>query len=254
MVETLKETPSQTAGPYVHIGCTPNWSGITGVIPRDLGLDVIEEGARGEQITITGRVLDGGGNAVSDCVVEIWQADASGVLRDSAGRAFEFEILLRQGASEMGAIATTYIGALEALGIRARLVQIDPAQYVERSNNYDFDMTHMLRLMSLSPGNEQLLYWGSAGVDQPGSRNLPGVNHPAVEAMIAAMLEATEREDFTAAARALDRVLMAGRYAIPLWYPAHSRLAIARNLKFPQNLPLYGDWTGFLPEVWWFEE
>ena len=183
-----------------------------------------------------------------------WQADASGVLRDSAGRAFEFEILLRQGASEMGAIATTYIGALEALGIRARLVQIDPAQYVERSNNYDFDMTHMLRLMSLSPGNEQLLYWGSAGVDQPGSRNLPGVNHPAVEAMIAAMLEATEREDFTAAARALDRVLMAGRYAIPLWYPAHSRLAIARNLKFPQNLPLYGDWTGFLPEVWWFEE
>ncbi|MFN3952971.1 MAG: extracellular solute-binding protein [Pararhodobacter sp.] len=183
-----------------------------------------------------------------------WQADTAGVLRNAAGQPFEFEILLRQGAGEMQAIAATYIGALETLGIRARLVQIDPAQYVERTNNYDFDMTHMLRLMSLSPGNEQLLYWGASGVDQPGSRNLAGVSDPAVEAMIAAMLEATDPEDFIAATRALDRVLMTGRYAIPFWYPAHSRLAIARNLHFPQYLPIYGDWTGFLPEVWWFEE
>lgn len=183
-----------------------------------------------------------------------WQADAAGVLRNAEGQPFEFEILLRQGAGEMGAIAATFIGALETLGIRVRLVQIDPAQYVERTNSYDFDMTHMLRLMSLSPGNEQLLYWGAQGVDQPGSRNLAGVNDPAVEAMIAAMLEATDPEDFIAATRALDRVLMAGRYAIPFWYPAHSRLAIARNLHFPQYLPIYGDWTGFLPEVWWFEE
>ncbi len=75
----LKETPSQTAGPYVHIGLTPNWSEITGVIPHDLGLDIYKDGAKGERITVTGRVIDGGGNPVSDCVVELWQADANGI-------------------------------------------------------------------------------------------------------------------------------------------------------------------------------
>lgn len=183
-----------------------------------------------------------------------WEPDASGVLRNPAGEDFSFEILLRQGAGEIMAIANTYVGALEQLGIRARLVMIDSAQYVERSNAYDFDMTHFLRLMSLSPGNEQILYWGAQGVDQPGSRNLAGVNDPAVEAMIATMLEATDPETFNAATRALDRVLMSGRYAIPFWYPAQSRLAVARGLHYPQTLPIYGDWTGFLPEVWWYQD
>lgn len=80
----LKESPSQTAGPYVHIGLTPNFSGITGVIPHDLGNTMVSDEVRGERITVTGRVVDGGGNPVNDCVVEIWQADAAGLYNSPA--------------------------------------------------------------------------------------------------------------------------------------------------------------------------
>jgi peptide/nickel transport system substrate-binding protein len=183
-----------------------------------------------------------------------WEPDAAGRLRNAAGEAFAFEILLRQGQPEVQAIAAIYIDALDRLGITARVAQIDPAQYVERTNAYDFDMTHFVRLMSLSPGNEQLLYWGADGVDAPGTRNLAGVNSPAVEAMITTLLETDSAGTFVAATRALDRALMAGRYAIPFWFAPVSRMAIAQGLHFPERLPIYGDWTGFLPEVWWYEE
>lgn len=180
-----------------------------------------------------------------------WEPDARGVLRDGSGTAFSFDLLLRQGSGEVQVIATVWAEALAALGMRARIVVIDPAQYTERSNAYDFDVTHFTRLMSLSPGNEQRLYWGAGGVDTPGTRNLAGVDSPAVEAMIDTLLETDDSETFSAAARALDRALMAGRYAVPFWYAPVSRLAVADHLQHPDRLPLYGDWTGFLPEVWW---
>ena len=75
----LKESASQTAGPYVHIGCTPNFAEITGVYPEDLGVRMVNEKTRGERITVTGRVLDGTGTPLKDALVEIWQADAEGL-------------------------------------------------------------------------------------------------------------------------------------------------------------------------------
>ena len=78
-LETLKETPSQTAGPYVHIGLTPNFAGIAGVFPTDLGTSLVNEQTKGQRITVTGRVFDGGGEILRDSVVEIWQADAAGL-------------------------------------------------------------------------------------------------------------------------------------------------------------------------------
>ncbi|WP_349960989.1 protocatechuate 3,4-dioxygenase subunit alpha [Rhizobium sp. ZPR3] len=74
----LKETPSQTAGPYVHIGLTPNYSEIGGVYETDLGSTMVNDKTLGERITITGRVLDGAGAPVKDAVLEIWQADSAG--------------------------------------------------------------------------------------------------------------------------------------------------------------------------------
>jgi protocatechuate 3,4-dioxygenase alpha subunit len=78
-LEYLKESPSQTAGPYVHIGLTPNRLGNPGIYPVDLGLSPILEGAKGERITLTGRVLDGAGMVLRDVVFETWQADAAGI-------------------------------------------------------------------------------------------------------------------------------------------------------------------------------
>lgn len=74
-----KETPSQTAGPYVHIGLTPNFVGIHGIYDQDLGASPIADGAKGEVVTITGTVRDGAGMVMRDALIETWQADAAGI-------------------------------------------------------------------------------------------------------------------------------------------------------------------------------
>jgi protocatechuate 3,4-dioxygenase alpha subunit len=78
-LDRLKETPSQTAGPYVHIGCVPNFSGILGVYPEDLGSSMVNDKTKGERITIRGNVVDGSGSLLRDALLEIWQADADGL-------------------------------------------------------------------------------------------------------------------------------------------------------------------------------
>lgn len=75
---TLKESPSQTAGPYVHIGCVPNFAEIDGVFPTDLGVSVFGPNVSGTEIKIRGKVIDGQGAPVLDALIEIWQADAQG--------------------------------------------------------------------------------------------------------------------------------------------------------------------------------
>jgi len=75
----LKETPSQTAGPYVHIGLTPNFLGLAGIYPTDLGHEMVNDRTKGEHIIIEGRVIDGADEPLRDCLVEIWQADAAGL-------------------------------------------------------------------------------------------------------------------------------------------------------------------------------
>jgi protocatechuate 3,4-dioxygenase alpha subunit len=82
---TLTETASQTAGPYVHIGCIPTFTGIEGVYPEDLGKSPIRDGAKGEVITITGSVYDGTGWALRDAMMESWQADAAGLYPGQTG-------------------------------------------------------------------------------------------------------------------------------------------------------------------------
>ncbi len=80
----LKETPSQTAGPYVHIGLTPGLEAITGPDVRDLGAGPVP--GSGPRITIAGRIFDGSAAPVIDAVVELWQADAEGRHSNAWGR------------------------------------------------------------------------------------------------------------------------------------------------------------------------
>nr|WP_131576182.1 extracellular solute-binding protein [Paracoccus nototheniae] len=182
-----------------------------------------------------------------------------GQLKNDQGQTFDFEILLNQNGSAMRSgsetrqIVNIYVEALRPLGITPRLTLTDAAQYVERTNNYQFDMTWYERGLSLSPGSEQRLYWGADGVTTPGSRNWMGMDSPAAGAMIDAMVGSDTAEDFTAAVQALDRVLTTGRYVIPVSFSPVSRLAHAKDLNYPDEIPVYGDWPGFLPEVWWQE-
>lgn len=177
-----------------------------------------------------------------------------GVLKNETGDPFVFEILLKQGSAENTAIVEMFRQSLVRLGIQATVTEIDSAQYKERTNVYDFDMTYYRRGLSLSPGNEQNLYWGSDGVENPGTRNWMGMNSPAAEAMIDTLLTSTSQDDFLAAAKALDRVLTTGRYVIPIYQWNISRLAHAKELKYPDYVPIYGDWISWQPDVWWYEE
>lgn len=79
VLSDLKELPSQTAGPYVHIGTTPNFVGIDGVYANDLGISMVNDKTKGERIVVTGRIIDGSGTPLKDALVEIWQADAQGL-------------------------------------------------------------------------------------------------------------------------------------------------------------------------------
>jgi len=169
-----------------------------------------------------------------------------GVLRDARGDgAFTFEILVTTRDQER--IALAFSRALGRAGITAHVRSVDAVQFDQRRLTYDFDMIPNRWDQSLSPGNEQAFYFGSAAADQPGTRNYMGVRDEAVDAMIAAMLAARGRTDFEAAVRALDRVLMSGFYTISLANPPAQWLARWRRIERPVNNAL----SGYLPETWW---
>ena len=176
-----------------------------------------------------------------------------GTMRGPDGQRLSFSILLSKGSSENIAIAELYIQALARLGITGRVDAVDDAQFVARNAAFDFDMAIFRRALSLSPGNEQRYYWGSEAADQEGSRNLMGVKSPAIDAMIDTMVGASSAEEFTAATRALDRVLTAGRYVIPFWQFTEDRIAHVAAMKYPDHVPLYGDGPNYMPEVWWID-
>jgi peptide/nickel transport system substrate-binding protein len=182
-----------------------------------------------------------------------WQV-REGRLVNGAGRPLALTVLLQQDGliAQAGAMMDIYARALARLGIALTIESVDKAQYAEREAQFDFDLTMMRRALSLSPGNEQRFYWGADHADAPGSRNLMGMHSPAAGAMIDAMLTAPDRASFTAATRALDRVLTAGRYVIPIHRYAVGRIAHKADLAYPvDNLPVYGDGIHFLPTVWW---
>jgi peptide/nickel transport system substrate-binding protein len=167
-------------------------------------------------------------------------------LRERAsGRPFEFEILVTSKDHERVAIA--FAQTLKLAGIAARIRAVDAVQFDQRRIAFDFDMIPYRWEQSLSPGNEQAFYWGSAAADEQGSRNYMGVRSPAIDAMIAAMLEATTREGFVAAVRALDRVLISGYYVVPLFYLPDQWVARWSYIRHPAVTPL----SGFVPESWW---
>jgi len=160
------------------------------------------------------------------------------VLRAPDGEPFRFEITLRLPSNER--IALAYARNLKRIGIEARVRLVESAQFQGLINSYDFDMVFGFWGVTLSPGNEQQNYWSSLTANQPGGRNWTGVADPAVDAMIAALGAARTRDELTAAARALDRVLMWNYYVLPLYHNAGQRIAYWRKLTRPKTVPVYG--------------
>jgi len=156
-----------------------------------------------------------------------------------------FEILVTTRDQERVALA--YLRDLKRAGIEATVRAVDGVQFEQRRLGYDFDMIQNRWDQSLSPGNEQWFYWGSRAADAQGTRNYMGAKDPAIDAMIEAVLAAREHPAFVSAVRALDRALMSGFYAIPLFNLQEQWIARWNRIERPATTAL----TGYLPETWW---
>jgi peptide/nickel transport system substrate-binding protein len=168
------------------------------------------------------------------------------VLRQRATKApLTFEILVTTRDQER--IALAYMRDLKRAGIEASVRAVDAVQFDQRRLGFEFDMIQNRWDQSLSPGNEQSFYWGSEAADNQGTRNYMGAKDSAIDALIAAMLEAREHPAFVSAVRALDRVLMSGFYAIPLFNVREQWIARWNRIERPAATAL----TGYLPETWW---
>jgi len=169
----------------------------------------------------------------------------AGTLIGANNEPLTFDIMVAIKDEERLALA--YTNMLRRAGVNAQIRFVDGAQFEQRRQNYDFDMMPYTWQQSLSPGNEQAFYFGSEAAGAPGTRNYMGAKNPAIDAMIAALLAARERDDFVSAVRALDRVLMSGLYVLPLFHVPDQWIARWPQVERPKQTSLYGSPI----ETWW---
>ncbi|MFL9875314.1 extracellular solute-binding protein [Paraburkholderia megapolitana] len=166
-----------------------------------------------------------------------------GALRDANGTAMTIEIMDDQPG--MDRIILPYTQALAMLGIQAHLREIDSALYQKRLDNFEYDMTTLIYNPVTIPGAELTRRFGSAAASQPGSENYPGVRSKAVDALIAAALNAQSLDDLETAIHALDRVLINMYILVPEYYLPNARIAYKSTFDHPKIVPdsyQYEDW------------
>jgi microcin C transport system substrate-binding protein len=200
-------------------------------------------------------VTDGSGNVRGNLrIARRLLQEAGWVVRDGAmvrasdGTPFSFEILLVFPENER--VALTFVRNLERLGIKVGVRTVDTAQYEFRRQTYDYDMIIHTWRISLSPGNEQAHYWGTAAADQTGTRNYIGIKSAAVDWLIDQITNSTDRGQLVTGMRALDRVLRAGHYVVPLYHQQVDRVAYWDKFARPDVIPTYG----FVLESWWAKD
>ena len=212
-----------------------------GQIPDDVFTEVFKNPAtdgsgnnRGN-LRIAMKILDEAG----------WALGEDGI-RTKEGLRLEFEILDSNPLLERWVLP--FIKNLERIGVKATFRVVDTAQYQNRINAFDFDMTIGGFGQSNSPGNEQRDFWSTAKADMEGSRNIIGIKDPAVDAIIEKLIVAKSREDLVTHVRALDRILLHRHYVIPMWHYNKWRIARWSHIDHPDTL------SGISPlisDTWW---
>ena len=139
---------------------------------------------------------------------------------------------------------------MKLIGVNLDFRVVDDSQYENAMRDFDFDMTTGIWGESLSPGNEQRDFWSTQAASTPGSRNIAGIRDAAVDALIDRIVYSSGRDDLVAATHALDRVLLANNYVIPLFYSLDDRYAYWNRFGHPERLPKFS--FGF-PDVWWYD-
>jgi microcin C transport system substrate-binding protein len=171
------------------------------------------------------------------------------VLKNAKGERLDVEFLLDSPTFER--VVLPYKQQLELLGIGVRIKPVDGAQYERQIQTFEYDIIVGSWGQSLSPGNEQRDFWGSAAADAKGSRNFVGIKNPAIDKLIDAVIFSKDRAGLTTACKALDRALIWNHYVVPHWYVPYERTARWDRFGKPDKLPDYS--TGF-PTIWWWDE
>jgi microcin C transport system substrate-binding protein len=166
------------------------------------------------------------------------------------GEPFSVEFLAEDPTTER--LVLFYKPSLDRIGMVVNVRLVDSAQYENRLRQWDFDIITASWGESLSPGNEQRGFWGSAAADQPGSRNMVGIKNPAVDKLIDHIIYAKDRDELVAATQALDRVLLWNFYVVPQWTYGKQRTARWDRFGRPDNMPKYG--LAAFPTIWWWDE
>jgi len=161
------------------------------------------------------------------------------------GTPLTFEILTKNEDEEK--LALSYARTLKLVGVEVQVRTVDPSQFEDRRIRRDFDMVFNTWYSSLSPGAEQYGRWSTAAASAEGSFNIVGAHSPAIDALIDAIVGARTEEDFVAAVRAFDRVLISGSYAVPLFHVSDDWVGHWSRVVPPKVHSLYG--VEF--DTWW---
>lgn len=164
-----------------------------------------------------------------------WKNTAKGLV-NQRGEQFKLEILLVNPRLER--ILQSYVNTLNRVGIAASMRTVDRAQYKQRLDHFDFDLTLLTLPQTLSPGLEQWQYFHSSQATVKGSKNYAGINSPVIDDLLEQLLSAKTYREQRTAARALDRALLWNYYSIPNWYINHHRIAYQNRFEFV-NVPPY---------------
>jgi microcin C transport system substrate-binding protein len=195
----------------------------------------------------TGNIRDNLRAALRLLAAAGWSVKNEQLVNDKTGQRFEFEFLLAQ--PEFERIVLPFGQNLARAGIKMNVRTVDPAQYENRLRDFDFDMTVTSWGESLSPGNEQRDFWGSAAADEKGSLNYVGIKSKAVDALVDLVIHAPDRASLVTRTHALDRVLLHGYYVIPNWHISVFRVASWSKFARPPNNPPYG----LALDSWWID-
>jgi len=177
-----------------------------------------------------------------------WVIKGGKMVNAKTGAPFKFEILGSNDTDQV--IASPWIANLRKIGVDATLRIIDQTQYINRVNNFDYDVITSILQQSESPGNEQRDFWSSKAADTPGSRNYSGIKNPVVDALVDRIIFATDRDDLVATTHALDRVLLWNYYTVPQYYRAVVWLAYWNKFGMPEKQPSY---RGADIDSWWID-
>ncbi|MBE9567725.1 MAG: ABC transporter substrate-binding protein [Proteobacteria bacterium] len=186
-----------------------------------------------------------------DLLAEAGWTIQDGVLKNKKGDVFKLDILLVQQGFDR--IIAPYAHNLKKLGVETSYRKVDSSLYKRRLDSFEFDMVVSSFPSSVSPGNELMGMFHSGSAELKGSRNLPGINNPVVDALVMDIIQAKDREAVVIASRALDRVLLNGEYLVPNWYINVHRVAYWNKFGIPETQPLYYDPTTWLLKAWWIE-